>query len=145
MREASYGAILASKIEEEIGGKVLKLSDRSSLGWPDNVHIKDGVATFFETKINDTRCDFIYPWDSFKKDRRQFEICKRFSKYALVLFIIYCPRTKMAAVLNIEELESFKKDEDRLLFRGDLFSPGHGIERIRHLIKNERYKIHAKL
>jgi hypothetical protein len=141
MKESTFSGLLASKLRKEIGGKIIKISDKVMLGLPDNMHIKHSFVTFYETKIGtgaDETCCF--PWEAIN-DIRQYEVCKRISRYALVLYVIYYPDIKMTAVLSTTQLSTFRVDKDKdsiPLFKGPYFSKGHGVESIRHLMERSR-------
>jgi hypothetical protein len=138
MKESTFGAMLAFKIKKEIGGVVIKISDKVMLGLPDNMHIKYSFVTFYETKIGDKGTEqSCYPWESVN-DIRQFEVCKRMSRNAIVLYVIYYPDVKMTAVLNVLQLAEFQvgKHKDPLpLLKGPCYVKGHGVEVIRKFIE----------
>lgn len=143
MKEASYGAVLALKIEKEIGGRVIKISDRSTLGLPDNLHIKGGFATFIETKIGQSvsisgNGYSVQPWKCIN-DLRQFEVCRSLAKNAWVLYAIYYPKVKMTAVLPVVYMNDFRPSENGeypSLIEGHNFRTGHGIDMIEREIEN---------
>src|ERR1035437_3965761 len=104
MNEASYYSMLAHDIESKIGGKITKLADKSTLGLPDSIHVKDGIVTWIETKIGtgaEIISSLIYtqPWNEAKKDLRQFEVCNRMSKHSLVLYAVYYPMIRASAII----------------------------------------------
>lgn len=145
MKEAGYGTQLSHKIEKQLGGKVTKLSDRAGLGRPDYQWLKNGISTFIETKIG--KCyelgttgisEWIcYPWKEIN-DIRQFEVCKTFSKHALVLYAIYYPKIKWSLVLDIEELSEYRialGGQPKPCFK---LKPGHGIEAIKSYSQEDR-------
>jgi hypothetical protein len=151
MRESTYNSILANKIEKEIGGRVIKLSDRSTLGLPDSIHILRGGVTFIEVKVCKTQtCKegkvFVSPWNCIK-DLRQYEMCRSLSRYALMLYAIYWPRTKMTAVLSIDALEALRPSELNPrgldLMVGSCLREGHGIDMIKERIEEAR-KLYAE-
>ncbi len=129
MRESSYYGTMKKKLVQEIGGMILKISDRATLGLPDSSHVRHGVVVYLETKIYDIHNqNYIIPWNVIKKDVRQFEKCREIRKHTLVLYVIYCPNIKMTAVLDVNTVyEKFYRNEVVLL-EGPDFVHGHGIE-----------------
>jgi hypothetical protein len=137
MKEAYYLAVLSLDIEKEIGGKVTKIADKSTLGLPDSIHCHRGLATFIETKISEGRLDpqgkfRVQPWRAVKKDVRQFEVCRDLSKNALVLYAIYYPDMKMSAILTIPQLVELRGKEDFWLNDPHILGPGRGLSQIKH-------------
>src|SRR6185312_5032005 len=117
MKESSYYGTMKSKLIKEIGGKIIKIADRATLGIPDSMHVGLGIVSYIETKIyNIHNQDSIVPWEVIKKDIRQYEMCKEIRKYALVLYVIYCPNIKMTAVLDVNTIaEHFFKNDHILM------------------------------
>lgn len=132
MRESGYGGTMKSKLQHEVGGQVIKIADKATLGLPDNLHIHRGLTTYIETKIGEEYEDktdpFVKPWKLIKKNIRQFEVCKRLGKNALLLFVAYYPEIRATWVLNVRELELY--EEDITLAMGRDFVWGHGIDLI---------------
>lgn len=132
MRETGYGGTMKQKLQHQVGGQVIKIADKATLGLPDNLHIYRGMTTYIETKIGEDYEDktdpFVKPWKLIKKDIRQFEVCKQIGKNALLLFVAYYPEIKATWVLNVKELELYK--EDITLAMGRDFVWGHGIDLI---------------
>jgi hypothetical protein len=151
MKETSYGGQLKNKLEKELGGKVLKISDRATLGLPDYSHVKDGIVTYIETKITVSKENgFIIPWNVIKKGTdgiRQYETCKSLASNALVLYAIYCSDSKMTAVLLLNYVSSvFAHTEKRLYHEENYyFTKGHGIDLIKTKILNYRRTIYERL
>jgi hypothetical protein len=155
VKEAMFFQILKNKIQKEIGGKVVKVSDKSSLGIPDSYHLRDSIVTFMETKIGssfekeDDGKIFLQPWKIIKKDLRQYEVCKSFSHYALVLYVIYYPEGGFSAVLTIDQIEVLrpKTELDSIPWTAHLsiIQPGHGLSQIKRLMTINREEIYAKL
>lgn len=145
MRESAYNATLAQKLEKEVGGKVLKVSDRATLGLPDSLHLLGGIATYFEVKLDeDSTHTFICPWDYVKNDIRQFEVCLNLSKYTQVLFGVYFPKLNMTLVLPIEKVNEFRYTDKRLkkyVYPGPDFVTGHGVEIILRYMKQRKEEI----
>lgn len=146
MKEATYTAALARDIEKEIGGKIIKISDRSTLGLPDLMHIKDGIITYIETKIGSgaeiiNEIVYTQPWKSVLKDLRQFEVCKSISKHALVLYSIYYPEIKTTAIISIEMLESFRKRPGGHFINQNYVITGRGIPQLKWIMESNRKEI----
>ncbi len=138
MKEAAYNSTLASKIEKEIGGKVYKISDQSTLGLPDSLHIMDGLASFIECKIGKcNQTNWVEPLKAIK-DIRQYEVCRQISKNALVLYAIYYPEIRAAAVIPIDILHRMKNSEEQRLFFGQYLTQGHGVDLIAEFLKGYR-------
>lgn len=150
MKESSYNSTLSRKIEKEIGGQVVKTSDRSTLGRPDSMHVKDGIVSFFEVKVATEYTiseDKIYvqPWNHIN-DIRQYEVCKRTSQHALVFYAIYWPIITVSAILTIEELEGIRTEGEELwVCTSPVLLVGHGLERIKTIMSRNERKVHAKL
>lgn len=144
MKEASYNSTLASKLEKEVGGQVIKLSDKATLGLPDSMHVMDGIVTFIECKLGRDSNQYVHPWKSIN-DLRQYETCKRLSKNALVLYAIYYPKTKMSAVLSIADLEILRPHKECAIFKGDGLVNGHGVDLIFRKITDWREQISGKV
>ena len=148
MKEAYYNASFSARIMNLVGGRVIKLSDRVTLGLPDSIHIFGGLSTFFEVKIDESvhavsmfqdklSCQ---PWEAVN-DLRQYEVCRKISQCALVLYVIYYPRAHMTAVIPLHILEHYnRKHDETCLFwlqRGPYINTGHG-EDLYQRILNER-------
>lgn len=135
MKEAAYNSTLASKIEKEIGGKVYKISDQSTLGLPDSIHIMNGFASFIECKIGKcSQANWVEPLKVIR-DIRQYEVCRQISKNALVLYAIYYPEIRSTAVIPIEIIHDMKNSEEKRLFFGQYLTRGHGIDLIAKFLK----------
>lgn len=138
MKESGYGAQLARKIEVQLGGKVVKLADRSSLGRPDNLWLKNGIATFIETKIGSHHDDdCCYPWKEIN-DLRQFEVCRNFSRHSLVIYAIYYPNMKKSAILEVNFLATYRVGIGGGPKPYHTWTDGHGIETINELAQEDR-------
>ena len=148
MKESSFNHDLAIRIQEEIGGRVRKISDKVALGLPDTEHVKDSIVSYFEVKLykHFMEKNVIQPWKAVN-DIRQFEVCKRMSKSSLVFYVIYCPKVKMTAVLHLSEMETFRPVTGVYthLNEGFSFMRGFGIERIKWLMTQNRKEIYEKL
>lgn len=145
MKEATYNSTLASKIEKEIGGKVYKISDQSTLGMPDSVHLLDGIATFIECKIGKTKTsDYVEPLESIN-DLRQFEVCRRISLNSLVLYAIYYPEIKSTAVIPVRVLHAMKSSAYKMAFIGQHLTRGHGIDLVAKYMKENREHVTDQL
>lgn len=132
MKENAYGGIMKDKLVKEAGGQIYKISDQATLGLPDYGHIQGGFTTYIECKIG-TMFETgpfgfrVYPRRSVN-DIRQFEVCRRIGKEALVLYAIYYPKIKMTCVMTVEMMATYDKEEP--LIEGHQFRKGHGIEMI---------------
>lgn len=149
MNESSYGSQLTSKIEKQLGGKIEKLSDRTGLGRPDYLWIKHGIGIFIETKIGkyfeyDANQKICYPWKEVN-DLRQFEVCKRWSKHALVLYAIYYPKIKSSAILHLDELEGFRVPLGGQAKPCLQLISGHGILEIQKYAQEDRKFVYDRL
>jgi len=152
MKESSYVSTFSSKLEDEEGGKVLKIADKATLGLPDSCHIRNGIITYFETKVSDDyqiidNVIYVQPWKIVKKDLRQFEVCKIISRYALVVYCIYWFNLKKSVVLTISQLACLRSEKDQpfqYLYPSRL-EDGHGVERLRQLMKANREGIYERL
>ena len=158
MREASFNSIFAHKLEKEMGGKVIKISDKVTLGLPDSMHLFQGITTFFEVKIGTISSievvgDRLYcrPW-AMIKDLRQFEMCKSLGKHATVLYVIYWPNVRMTAVLPVETLELYRPSRDSqidkkglLLIKSPNFLEGHGVDIYKNIWNERRKKLYDQL
>jgi hypothetical protein len=157
VREASYNSIFASKIERQIGGRVIKISDKVSLGLPDSVHLMSGIATFFEVKIGIKRnfcvkndISYCYPWTCIN-DLRQYEVCRSIGKNATVLYIIYWPDIRMTTVLSVGSLAMFRpvtqsdSPNGLQLIEGDNFVKGHGVEVFHQILEKRKREIYGYL
>lgn len=146
MRESSYYGTMRTKLVREVGGKVIKISDKATLGLPDSMHIRNGVVTYIETKIFDLKNQrFFAPWDVIKKYVRQFEMCREIRKHALVLYVIYCPHVKMTAVLDVNMIKNDFYKNEAILLEGSHFVSGHGIELIVQEIDDWRIYVREHL
>ena len=156
MRENYFNATFAGKIEREIGGIVTKISDRSTLGLPDSHHAYAGVVTFFEVKINEAK-DAVQlhdgvmscrPWDAIN-DLRQYEVCKRLSRCATVLYVIYHPAACTTALIPLETLALYnrKRNDNPLIWlpKGPFFTDGYGIEIFNRIRLERRKELYDKL
>lgn len=151
MNEASYLSAFSDELEKAEGGKVIKISDRSTLGLPDSFHIKDGIVTYFEGKIG-TDYDFIgdhpsvFPWQIVKKDLRQFEVCRSMARNALVVYCIYWTTLKMSAVLPVQKIMSMRSLKGQPLQRLDrsFLYPGHGVPQLQNLMHLQRRELYEK-
>lgn len=143
MKENVYGGALKEKLVKHIGGQVYKISDQATLGLPDYAHVNSGFTTYIECKIGvkftivDKRY-VVKPWKQIN-DIRQFEVCKRISKEALVLYAMYWPQIRMSVVISLDELLSYKPDLE--MMEGDHLKAGHGIEMIAKYEEVYRYKL----
>jgi hypothetical protein len=146
MKETAYYGQMKTKLIKQVGGKIIKISDKSTLGLPDSCHIMDGVSTYIETKKDDIYgVNYIIPWNTVKKYLRQYEVCKDIRKHTLVLYVIYCPNLKMTAVLDVNMIaEKFYRNEEPLL-EGSHFTQGHGIDLIAAEIYQHRRKVNEEL
>jgi len=152
MREAYVNSRIADDIEEEIGGRCIKLSDKVSLGLPDTLHIKDGIITFIEFKIGDKHETInnivsVKPWDSVN-DIRQYEICRSLAKNCLVLYMIYYKEIKMTAILPVEILNLYnpRYASPAITLDGNKYLVnGYGIEKLKEMMQENRRKIREKL
>ena len=149
MKEASFGGGFARELVEAYGGRVHKISDRSSLGLPDNMYYKTSIVTFYETKIyhlqpqkTESGLWRIEPWAAVN-DLRQYEVCRQMSTHATVAYVIYCPTIRMTAVIDLKFFEMFRKSEKnpvpiKYLSEGDNFESGNGVESLIRLINRQR-------
>jgi hypothetical protein len=152
MKEAPYTSSLSNTLEKLTKGKVLKISDRSTLGLPDCSHIKDSIVTYIETKVED-RFEklagefYVQPWLTIKKDLRQFEVCKEISKKALVLYAIYYPKIKHSCILGFDEIAQLRETEDGFVpyLNPKLLIFGHGAEDIVYRMKLRKEELYATL
>jgi hypothetical protein len=153
MRESSYNSSIAGEIEEEIGGRVIKLSDRATLGLPDSLHILDGIVSFIEVKIGDKFYSVdghleVEPWRSID-DLRQYELCRSISKHATVIYMIYYPEIKMTAVLPMKILEYFSPRQGTKasirLHEDTNFVNGHGLDALKQILSERRDYLRGKL
>lgn len=149
--------MLSSDIEKRIGGKMIKIADKATLGLPDSVHVKNGICTWIETKIGSGEeiingSVYAQPWKCAEKDLRQFEVCKSISKHSLVLYSIYYPSTKISAVLDIRLMEIFRDNPNRFLTDSLYIRGSRGVdqilmfmeENIRRILKNENNRAVSK-
>ena len=156
MKESPHNSKLSDEIEQKIGGKVIKISDKVTLGLPDSLHYADSLVTFYEVKIGarnyvrdgvdfNLECE---PWRSVN-DRRQYETCRNMSKNALVLYVIYYPDYEMTAVIPMDMLERYdpvrSKSLHKWLVEGPYFVKGHGVDRIAELIDERRKQVYDRL
>lgn len=151
MKEATYTSALSDAIEKNLGGKVLKISDRSTLGLPDLVHIKDGIVAYVETKILDKyeisdNVVYVQPWRVAEKDLRQYEVCRGISKHALVVYAAYIPAAEMSLVIPVTVLQDhFKKTPTNWLTSEIYLHTGKGLHQYRNFYYQYRRNIHAAL
>lgn len=153
MKEASYLSSLSTDIEKEIGGKVIKISDRSTLGLPDSMHVVDGIVTYIESKIGEDHdtvdgIDYVQPWKSVKKDIRQYEVCREISRHALVVYAIYWPELRKSAIIPMEQLAQFRPSPDGelpWLCNKNILMPGRGLDQLKRLMFSHRKNIHGRL
>jgi hypothetical protein len=143
MRESSYGGTLRQKIQEEIGGKVIKIADKVTLGLPDYMHIQDGIVTFIECKMGErfevSKSGWITkPWDVVN-DLRQFEVLRQLSKYALVLYVAYYAEVQSHWMMTVAQLRVFKTGGNCILKKG------HGTDTLRHYLNVNEEKICDRL
>ena len=147
MIESSYGSQLADKIEKEIGGKVIKRADKSTLGLADYDHIHNGIITFIETKHNKDVIDrYVYPWNEVTKMTtgiRQYEVIKRMSTHALCIYAIYYSKIKMSCVLTAAMMAEFR--DGRGLGTGLYLRKGHGIDLIKEYEEANKKRIIQRL
>ena len=156
MRENYFNANFARKIEKEIGGVVIKTSDRTTLGLPDSYHAYSGVVTFFEVKINEAKnaiqivdgVPSCKPWDAVN-DLRQYEVCKRLSRCATVLYVIYHPAACTTALIPLDLLALYNRkrnDNSRIwLPMGPYMADGYGIEIFNRIRLEERKELYERL
>jgi len=121
MKESSFVSKFSTDLEKKAGGKMYKLADRASLGRPDSFHLKSGLVTFIEFKVEErvewaAGNSWVQPFKTIRKDLRQYEICREISKNALVLFVIYYPRIKYSAVLTVDQMVSLRCDKEEDAF-----------------------------
>lgn len=154
MKEAAYLSQFSNDIEKELGGKVIKTADKSTLGLPDSGWIKDGIIVYIEAKIDtQTECDsegkiYVQPWRAIEKDIRQYEVCRSIAKHACVVFAIYYPSVKMSAILPVETLTQFKPSSSgKLPYLCDdrFLSKGRGLRQIKRIVDEHRKEVHGKL
>jgi hypothetical protein len=154
MLESTFGGALSSDIERKMGGKIFKISDRSTLGLPDYIHLLTGIATYIETKIGDEYTlaegfHYIQPWKIIKKDIRQYEVCKLISRHTLVLYAIYYPEIRKTAILTMDNVEQLRPDNPLAkipwLNSADILQVGYGSNRVVQLMINHRKEVHASL
>ena len=155
MNEATYLASLSSDIEKSIGGKVVKISDRSTLGLPDSGHVRDGIVIYIEAKIGDgvlkdsDGVPYVQPWKAIKKDLRQFEVCRSLSQHCCVLYVIYYPEIKRTAVLTIEQCLVFRPKENETtlpyLSNEEVLVHGKGTKRVIKIMNANRREIYGRL
>jgi hypothetical protein len=158
VKEAPYNSSLASAIEKEIGGKIIKISDRATLGLPDSWHIKDGVLTCIEAKIDDhyeTDLDgeiFVQPWRVIKKQSdglRQYEVCKSIARHCSVVYAIYYPKVRMSAILPIEIFDQFRPNEGEktlpYLTNEAYLAHGKGIRQLKAIMASNRKEVYGRL
>lgn len=143
MKEATYGSSLAIKIEREIGGKVIKVADKATLGLPDYLHLQDSICTFIETKIGHATIGSLNRVNPKKavNDIRQLQACRLLSRYCLVLYAIYYPDLKMTAVVEVNVLERFTLDTAAVCDSFGILRKGHGIPQIKEQIQLRRSNV----
>jgi hypothetical protein len=154
MLESTFGGALMSDIERKMGGKAFKISDRSTLGLPDYIHLFTGIGTYIETKIGTEYTlsegfHYIQPWKVIKKDIRQYEVCKLISKNTLVLYAIYYPEIRKTAILTLDNIQQLRPDNPLAsipwLNSADILQVGYGSNRVIQLMINHRKEVHANL
>lgn len=154
MKEYPYTAELTREIESEIGGKVVKISDRSTLGLPDSMHIQDGIVTYIESKISTRYVEaedgiYVQPWASVKKDIRQYEVCRSMSRHALVVYAIYWPKIKMSAILPMDILAKFRPlnedSEPGWLCHPNYLAKGKGLDQLKRIMQKNRENVYGKI
>jgi len=156
VRENYFNANFSNRLEKEIGGVVIKSSDRTTLGLPDSYHAFKGVVTFFEVKINEAKnavqlhdgvmsCQ---PWDAIN-DLRQYEVCKRLARCATVLYVIYHPIACTTALIPLDLLAKYnrKRNDDHLIWlpKGPYFVDGYGIEVFNRIRLEKRKELYEQL
>jgi len=155
MKEAPYTSSLSRDIEIDVGGKVIKISDRSTLGLPDSMHLLDGIVTYIETKIEENytlgsdNVIYVQPWRSVKKDIRQYEVCRSIAKHSCVVYAIYYPIIKMSCVIPVEVLAQFRPQP------GESFMPylcgeeylrkGRGLSQLKEIMDQNRGYVYGRL
>ena len=138
MNEASYNSALSTDIKRLMGGRTVKIADKATLGLPDSMHIQYGLVTFYECKISKSNNRaFVFPWAHIN-DNRQYEVCKKFSEHALVLYAVYFPFIKYSLVVSIRELENRRSNTSITVGPGRFFTPGHGADLIKARIIDYR-------
>lgn len=154
MKEAAYLSQFSNDIEKKLGGKVIKISDKSTLGLPDSMWLSLGIAVFIESKIeNHVEIDregrvYVQPWRSIKKDIRQYEVCKSIAQHSCVVFAIYYPSVKMSAILPVEMINQFKmllRDNYAYLCDDKYLQKGRGLEQFKRIVDEHRKEVHGKL
>jgi hypothetical protein len=155
MKESSYLSALSLDIEKQIGGKVIKTSDRSTLGLPDSTHILDGIVTYIEAKIGDKvefdldGVPYVQPWRTVKKDLRQYEVCKSMAKHASVVYAIYYPEIKKSAIITVEVLAQFRPVEGETtlpyLCSEEVLCSGRGIKQLKQVMARHRKEVYGRL
>lgn len=156
MRENYFNATFSNRVKQEIGGTVIKSSDRTTLGLPDSYHAFSGVVTFFEIKINEAK-DAIQihdgvpscqPWDAVN-DLRQYEVCKRLARCATVLYIIYHPVACTTALIPLDLLALYnrKRNDNPLIWlpKGPYLVDGHGVETFNRIRLEKRKELYDRL
>ena len=142
MKESSYGSQLKAKLVTEVGGLMWKISDRSTLGLPDNIHVNKGFATFIETKEFSTSGTITNPFD-YIDDLRQFEVCRRIGKVSLVLYAMYFSEQRKTLIMSPDELQAYRVKATNLPeFQKVYVVRGHGVDIIK-LRMEEYYYGHA--
>ncbi len=151
----NFNSTFNKELQEEYGGRSIKLAEKVNLGIPDTLHICGGILTFIEIKISDSLPIVrdgkisVKPWDSIN-DIRQYEVARNLSRQCLTLYVIYYSEIQMAAVLTMKELSFFDQNKlgDRAsieLEEGDNLVKGHGIERVIELMKEQKRSIYERL
>jgi len=149
MKESYYLSKLSGDLEKDLHCKIYKISDRSTLGLPDSMILKDGIVTFIETKVayDEDYLDkvlYVAPWKTVKKDIRQFEVCKEMSKNALVLYCIHYPQVNHTTVLTMNMVEQFR-GLDKWLNNPMYLRPGNGLEQIKMFMIENKEKMRVKI
>jgi hypothetical protein len=160
MKENVFGPQLVDKVRHEMGGEVIKIADRSTFGLPDYMHVNDDIVTFIETKIGEPKFVQTFangiacaPW-SVVNDLRQYEVCRRLARCAIVLYVIYWPHVRMSAVIDVDLFEQYRYEksqppiwlEKREEYCGlAVFDYGHGDATVVDIMKRRRKVIYENL
>lgn len=146
MKEASYYSELSDDVVRRVGGKMIKISDRSTLGLPDSMHVVNGIVTYVETKIGEgvqeiNGFDYVQPWKFVKKDMRQYEVCRSISKHALVLYAVYYPSERISCVMKISDIEPLRHNPEAWVCNPDFIKFGRGSDQIIQLMEQNKREI----
>lgn len=149
MKEATFLSMLSHDLEVDIGGKVVKISDKATLGLPDSMYLNKGFVTYIETKIGDVykvidNVVYVKPWDSIKKDLRQFEVCRMMAKNSLVVFIIHYPKVKKTLVLTLNDIKTLQQYPDSTCNSTNSLKEGRGLEKLKIVMGQYQKEMYEK-